>query len=237
MDPQHHKSKSFWCSAAQKLLDSRAAHSRPDFYVDSLRAHIAGREYMQTFWEPAVRCALDERVGRAGDGGKYVCNPSCLLPVGNCTVMSIGSNNDFSFETALESHRCSVHTFDHTVASPQPPSTVSFHSLGVASASAGTLRTLRQLYNETGWAGRQVDVLKLDCEGCEYGIFMEQATLEFLSSHVRQLLLEVHYTNAEATARLAQNLWDAGFRTFSKEANVQHSDGSCVEFSMINSKL
>ena len=221
----------FWCAFGDKLVAHRAAEARPDFYAETPRP-LSGREWFQIHWEPTVRCASDERVGRAGDGGKWVCDPMCTLAQHNCTVMSVGSNNDFSFETALDPRHCSVHTFDHTVASPTPPASVTFHSLGVASAPAGSLRTLAQLYEATGWT-QDIDILKMDCEGCEYGVFSHQETLEFLAKRVRQLLLEVHYTNAEATARLAQNLWNAGFRTFSKEPNIQYSDGSCVEYALL----
>ena len=66
----------------------------------------------------------------------------------------------------------------------------------------------------------------------------EPSTLFFLQRHVRQLLLEVHFTNVKDMVRLAEGLRDAGFRTFSVEPNlVGCLNGECSEFSLLNVNL
>jgi hypothetical protein len=48
--------------------------------------------------------------------------------------MSIGSKNDFGFEESMQEtfgSLCTIHTFDHTVAVPKPPSYVTYHSIGI----------------------------------------------------------------------------------------------------------
>ena len=39
----------------------------------------SGRAYFQNNWEPEVHCAFQARVGRIGDGGKWVCGESSDL--------------------------------------------------------------------------------------------------------------------------------------------------------------
>ena len=58
-----------------------------------------------------------------------------MLRRGRCVVLSIGSNNEFSFEQAVvEKYGCDVHTFDHTVNSPNAPNGVTFHPYGLGTA-------------------------------------------------------------------------------------------------------
>jgi hypothetical protein len=153
----------------------------------------------------------------------------------NCTIFSVGSANAFDFESALEPFGCRIYTFDHTVAQPTPPAHVTFLKNGLAGEAQanGNLITLKSAYEKTGASGI-IDVLKIDCEGCEFQVFRDPGTLAFLRRHVKQILLEVHFQNEQDTIALATNLRDAGFKTFSKEPNIQYSDGSCVEFSMLN---
>ena len=195
----------------------------------------SGRAWFQNNWEPSIRCIADKRMGNHGDGGKWVCDPHCLLVQHNCTIFSVGSNNVFDFENALEPFGCRIYTFDHTVAQPTPPAHVTFFTNGLAGEAQanGNLITLKSAYEKTGASGI-IDVLKIDCEGCEFQVFRDPGTLAFLRRHVKQILLEVHFQNEQDTIALATNLRDAGFKTFSKEPNIQYSDGSCVEFSMLN---
>jgi hypothetical protein len=180
-------------------------------------------------------------VGRYGDGGKWVCDPDCLLTARECTVFSVGSNNDFSFEEAMAVYGCRMHTFDHTVARPMPPAFVTFHSVGLAGVNGSdgnVLLTLRGAAARANLdASTVIDVLKIDCEGCEFDVFGDAETLSFLKSNVKQILIEVHYRTESQMVRLAENLRDAGFKTFSKEPNIQWSDGSCVEYGLINVHL
>ena len=92
-------------------------------------AHInniqSGGKWFQTYWEPCLACSNEERIGRIGDGGKWICNPQTMLKHNNCLVLSIGSGNHFDFEYELiNRYGCHVHIFDHTSSPPIPsPST------------------------------------------------------------------------------------------------------------------
>ena len=79
----------------------------------------SGKIYFQTLHEPSFNCNFEERLGRAGDGGKWICNPETirngLRNKDGCLVYSVGSNGDTSFETAIHeqlSKECEIHTFD-----------------------------------------------------------------------------------------------------------------------------
>jgi len=58
-------------------------------------------------YEPVAACCDRDRIGAAGDGGKYVCLPDeTLLETGGgegrrCVVYSFGSANDASFESEI----------------------------------------------------------------------------------------------------------------------------------------
>jgi Methyltransferase domain len=76
---------------------SRSRH----FHVVPNDFHYGGasaREWFQQNWQPAFRCLDDQRVGNVGEGGKWLCDPDCLIAKGNCLVFSVGSNNQFDFE-------------------------------------------------------------------------------------------------------------------------------------------
>jgi hypothetical protein len=64
---------------------------------------------------PAMQpCAPLERVGRDGDGGKFVCGLRNLKAP--CVIYSLGSYNDFSFEQSVsDATLCEIVTADCTV--------------------------------------------------------------------------------------------------------------------------
>ena len=70
------------------------------------------------YYTPDYNCPLlKQRVGRLGDGGKWVCGMrSSMLQTAGCLVYSLGSKGDTSFEDdMMNSTACDVHTFDPTL--------------------------------------------------------------------------------------------------------------------------
>jgi FkbM family methyltransferase len=58
------------------------------------------------------------------------------------------------------------------------------------------LWTLDEVAREAGWAGKRIDVLKIDCEGCEWSVFNETAAAAAareVLTRVDQLLIELHF--------------------------------------------
>lgn len=71
----------------------------PDCGTDC--APAGPEEWHQTNWEPTFTCQHERRVGRWGDGGKWVCDPHRITKnKPSCLVYSVGSENDFSSKRA-----------------------------------------------------------------------------------------------------------------------------------------
>ena len=185
-----------------------------------------------------------DRVGKRGDGGKWVCDPWRLaVSEAPCLVYSFGSRNDFSFENSLLEilPDCEVHTFDHTSNPPRPSdnSCIVFHKLGLASDAATStddLHTLGQIMTELNHTGRHIAVLKVDIESAEYPVFKSLlSSNEELLLRVRQILLEIHFnkkSRAPAINEMMDGLHALGFAIFSKEPNLL-TKGKCVEYSFV----
>lgn len=60
---------------------------------------LGGFRRIWDFYTPDYNCPLlKERVGRLGDGGKWVCGLRALLEDRPCLIYSLGSAGDISFE-------------------------------------------------------------------------------------------------------------------------------------------
>ena len=93
-----------------------------------------GKQWFQNNFEPSIRCPLDERIGCAGDGGKWICDPHQLIPKNSCKIVSIGGANNWEFEVAMREFGCSTHTFDHSIGDARrpvlnKPDDIDFHSV------------------------------------------------------------------------------------------------------------
>lgn len=219
------------------IEDERLLHAPDDFS----HGGDTGGAWFQQNWEPHLSCAQERRVGKFGDGGKWICSPECMLRRCGCRAISIGSNNEFSFESALVGeYGCSVHTFDHTVNGSTAPHGVTFHrkGLGVTQRRVADLAPLRDLFATAGF--EWVEVLKVDVDGAEFEAFADADNLDFMAQRAAQLLLEVHWDpqgeDAQRLANLARSLTDAGFYAFHKEPNIQNEWNGhiAVEYSFLN---
>ena len=191
---------------------------------------LSGRDYFTNNWEPTTTCNFEERIGSQGDGGKWVCNPQGLKT--RCNVISIGSDNDFSFEEALHALNpaCEIHTFDHTI-EPNAPAFVHFHPFGIGDTQTGRLLTMDGIIQMAGFTHKEIDIVKIDCEGCEIEVFPDM-----MGRPIRQILMEVH-----GWGSVSQYDMDDLFETmgrnkyviFHKEANL-NTKGECVEYGFVN---
>jgi len=221
-----------------------------------------GKAWWQTHWEPCIACKDEERIGRKGDGGKWVCDPQQRLlnkTKHSCAVLSVGSKNDFSFEREIiERFGCDVHVYDHTSKPPDSKhmpaelqSKLRFHkrAIGNAPGSASIAEAVNTLLASSGAAS--VGVLKIDCEGCEFTSFAGALTGEAMRNKVDQVQVEIHFPGslnpknrrAPKDSALPQMfaLWklfkeDLGFVPFHKEPNIQYTP-ECVELALLNSRL
>ena len=76
----------------------------------------------------------------------------------------------------------------------------------------------------------KIDVLKVDIEYGEYALFADLATTAW--PEVGQILLEIHLDAAYDVDLLFDRIFDAGYRVFHKEANVQCGP-LCFEYAFV----
>ena len=179
-------------------------------------AHIGGKvkDHEWYMWNvlPNFACTDMERVGGLGEGPKWVCNPHRLGP--DCLVYAFGSIP--RFERALPS-RCEIHVFDPIAeAPPFEYNHVQYHKWGLSSSydaeynarqkeSDGSFKTFQDTRQALGHESRSIDILSLDCDGCEWYVFVVMACLwtmltpshratarDWIGSGARQILVETH---------------------------------------------
>ncbi|KAL3810040.1 hypothetical protein ACHAXA_009453 [Cyclostephanos tholiformis] len=229
-----------------------------------------GVKVMFDLYEPEATCFREERFGASdsgerfdayGDGPKFVCGVDLIAAKakdGNadgCLVYSVGSNNDVQFEKAVHTHMgCEIHTFDPTLNKPFIGGMYStFHPWGLGTDGGNEGRaangrkdnwirkSFETVINDLGHVNRTIDILKIDCEGCEYAAM--PPLFDLISSgnaRVNQIQIEMH---ARGTSpRSAKMIYDfflaadrAKFRIIHKERNNWGCNGHrCVEYVFVS---
>ncbi len=109
---------------------------------------------------------------------------------------------------------------------------MNFHRFGLGSKSSGYIRTMKDVIGMAGFQGKVVDLLKIDCEGCEYNVYNE-----FFTGFLRQILLEIHYKNRTSADALLQSMHDHGYTIFHKEPNTFGCRGNCIEYAFLKTNF
>jgi len=184
---------------------------------------LGAKTYFQRSWhagtDEGVDCATLRRVGPSGSGGKAICLDGGLDLRG--LVVSVGVRDDWGFETALHGlcPTCPIEVFDGTnfgFGPVRPPAFVDFHDEDF------TPETWRR------FVGRRVEVLKIDCEGCEF--LSLPPFVERLSP--RLVLVEIHGNSHEDEADALLRKLNTTHGIYYREPNMEHSDGGCIEFAL-----
>lgn len=263
------ESNGFFCDtdASWEQRRRKWVHQQPKQQISNA---TAGHVFWQQNWEPDFACEHEERIGSPGDGGKWLCNPGRVRelydrrsnpgrvrelhdrrspPTDKCVVYSIGSDNIFDFEESMHERlpSCEIHTFDHTVPHPTPPSFVTFHRLGLGVVDAGTFVSLPSIMARLNHTF--IEILKIDVEGAEYEALMpllETTGLAF----ARQILIELHHggpglaspdPSSHKTSppdpsthhKFFTAMRNAGWVIFHKEPNTQYAGGTCIEYGFV----
>ena len=99
------------------------------------------------------------------------------------------------------------------------------------------LMPLGQIVDKLGHSGRTIDILKIDCEGCEFAGF-QLVWRDIIAGKykISQIQVEVHLYEHEADVPLFfADAAKAGFELFHKQRNHWGCLGwTCVEFSFIS---
>jgi hypothetical protein len=112
--------------------------------------------FYQANYEPNFSCPFERRVGKNGDGGKWVCDPHRIIRLAEernqkkaddelCLVYSIGSNGGFSFEKDFQESfggngkLCEVHIFDMGPYESKMPKGLNmhYHEWGIETGAKG----------------------------------------------------------------------------------------------------
>lgn len=173
-------------------------------------------------YTPAYNCPGVERVGRLGDGGKWVCNFKQITALDSCVVYSFGVFNEVTFEMELRKRtKCEVFTFDPFDADVPRYA----RGLGIQHTQAGVgpvpnpqkrLKTLIELMDERHHT--HINILKLDIEGLEWDLMRELVKLPELPFD--QLLVELHYDGFAKLHEFFTSLEKKGYRVFMNEVNL-----------------
>jgi hypothetical protein len=198
--------------------------------------------------EPTFSCGYERKIGSRADGGKWICDPH-RISKGKCLVYSVGSYNQFDFEEEIHSRlQCEVHSFDPTVDGHNALKHVTtFHKLGISSktrADDNLFRTIGNITDILNHANRTIDIYKIDCEGCEWDLFVPDffVSLKERNIKIRQILIELHpvqkWGASKETLKIANDFFkmfrDNGYVIFHKEPNnLINNCGNVVEYSFL----
>ncbi|XP_055874744.1 probable methyltransferase-like protein 24 isoform X2 [Biomphalaria glabrata] len=142
-------------------------------------------------------------------GNWHICQDFPYTVSPPCLVYSFGINYDFSFDNAMISLGCEVHSFDPSMKleTHKRGNNSAFYKWGISNVNSDAyqprrdmyvkheqtwkMRTLKSIIQELGHEKRVLDVLKLDVEAYEWGIVDNLIQTDVLK-YVRQLMIEFH---------------------------------------------
>lgn len=225
----------------------------PDYRKDNL-----GETRIYDLFEPEAVCFDEERFGTKerysafGDGPKFVCGVDLIAEKARqqkdgCLVYSVGSYNRIDFEVAVSNFMpgCETHTFDPTLKDAFiGDDYATFHPWGIGldgqpksyKGKTWDGKGIESIMTELGHLNRTLDILKIDCEGCEYQampVLFEAIAAGRLK--VNQIQIELHGLNYPRVERFFHAADNAKMRIFHKERNHWGCDGyECLEYALIS---
>ena len=203
------------------LLQSAAVQSTTQ-WLASHPITIPSGAVGQAVYLPGCNNAI--RLG-TGDGSKVICNPTTTIGSQPCNVISVGSNGDASFERAVHAMapHCRISTWDGTLVGRRS---------NLASALPSWLTFIPANFHAASWKRytsdgvRTINLLKIDCEGCEVTAlpsFLDRVCAE-------QIVVELHSSPTNAYKNLLARL-SRDYIPFYGEHNPSCVLCRCVEIS------
>lgn len=201
----------------------------------------SGKTWFMHHYHPTFSCSFERRIGTNSENAKWVCDPhrltiqaaSLAQQQKGCLIYSIGSDGNTDFEEAVHSEitsACEIHVFDMHPWSKYnkerpPPKIVNYHEEKIGKNNGPV-----ELVQRLGHAGKTIQLLKIDCEGCEFEAY---SSLAGSGIDIRQILIEVHLDKWNPNVHsLFKHLFDIGYVVFHKEPNTV-TEGDCQEYSFL----
>ncbi|KAL7641175.1 UNVERIFIED_CONTAM: hypothetical protein RMT77_008313 [Armadillidium vulgare] len=161
-------------------------------------------DFFQYGKKEKYNCKNLKRIGRNGDGSKYICldKPFEIVP-NNCVVLSFGINNEWSFDNAISNLGCTVYSFDPTMGKEDFDLTpnIHFYNLGISNfkremeinSKLGKVDRYENILSMLNLIDKKIDYLKMDVEGSEID-FLEDVLNNsiHLLENVKQIGMEIH---------------------------------------------
>lgn len=203
--------------------------------------------FYQKSYEPDFVCQHERRIGKNGDGGKWICDPHRISSQDDCLVYSIGSNNDFSFETAVLKdigQHCEIHTFDfgnysegaknvgYRLHNGMNETAVTYHQYGLGLEQPPKFKSLQSIVKELGHEKRTIDIFKVDCEGCEWTTAQHWFEANVV---LRQIQIELHKSDVIKTPRFFDLIYANNYVITHKEPNVAYTGPTdlAIEYALL----
>jgi len=203
--------------------------------------------WYQHNWDAEFTCPHERKIGGVSDGSKWTCDPHRLKHEDGtnkdaqtnkkeCLVYSFGRGSpntrtfDFAFEIDLlhllgGAESCEIHFFDHRLDSfgGKAPDGVILHAWGLegvvdAPMSRRNFMTLKETVHHLGHEGKELELMRVDCEGCEWSTFRE-----WLQSGitVRQIMVTLH-GSPKNEDDIFETLEANNYVIFHREADVRY---------------
>ena len=210
-------------------------------------------EHAHDIYEPEWVCdslkGVDAEVVTRDVRTQFVCSLDNIPRRQACLVYSIGSASGLEFEAGVHAQapNCEIHVFDEGVDFAQRvlPSSfqlinVQFHRLNIETKlgddkSANLSKTVEEVMHQHNHTRRALDIVKIDCLGCEYTLvpYLAGMVVDGLVE-IGQIHVEVHGTDAIKLRALFQSLREAGFIIFHKQTNLQGCPAErCVSYALV----
>eukprot|EP00978_Attheya_sp_CCMP212_P003867 scaffold8225_cov52-Attheya_sp.AAC.1 len=249
-EPQQVTNKGEHCNKKLDGLDNQfnLQRSNRQEYVKKNGLQGDGKTIFDQF-EPEAVCSTEERFGSSErfdafhDGPKFVCGVDYIAKQPSCLVYSVGSNNEFAFEVGVKNFMgCDTYTFDPTVTKfLGDPKVTTFYPWGLGEDGKKDYNwismSFETIINKLGHNGTRIDIIKIDCEGCEYTVMpplfdaISKGTIQ-----VDQIQIELHDGGGyKAIVNLFDAADNASMRVFHKERNHWGCMGyHCVEYAFVS---
>jgi len=201
-----------------------------DLCGDNVKFTVEAPDYFAYPPNAVVPCSSPMKLyGINDDSGKFICEGETQLNVANCTIFSLGSNNQFDFEEYMYKAfpQCTMRTFDCTSNPPRNPiPNLIFEKYCLGSRdeviNGRQYLTIQTLMEKSGV--NHVQFFKMDIEGYEMEVFDAMLRPPYPPSLPFQLSFETHMWQMSAITAffhtaVFEQLRIAGYRPLHRQNN------------------